>query len=183
MVTEMTRAGFFTQMSTRPCSSCQGTGKEIKVNKSCTECKGQGKNTREHTAHLKAPTGVQTGHLIRLKGLGEQSADAEHLSGDLVIEVMVQTHPLFRRDGNDLHMDVPIAFAETMIGKKFSISHFTGDIEVDTTSFGIIQPTKNYILPNKGMAGGNLILHFNIEYPSKKLTNEQREALKKIFAD
>jgi DnaJ family protein A protein 2 len=183
MLTEMTRAGFFTQMTTRPCPSCQGTGKEIKINPKCSECKGQGKHTREHTTHLKAPAGVQTGHMIKLKGLGEQSVERDDLSGDLLIEIMVQTHPIFRREENDLHVDIPIRFIETLVGKTIHIDHFTGDIEIDTATFGIVQPNKNYVLPKKGMVGGNLVLHFNIEYPTALLTTEQRKQLKEILAD
>jgi DnaJ-class molecular chaperone len=130
---------------------------------------------------LKAPPGVHTGHLIRVPQLGEQSIDRDDLSGDLIIEVMVQTHPVFTRDGDNLHVQLPIGFIETMTGRKYSISHFTDDLIIDTATLGIIQPNKQYVIPNKGMPGGNLVLKFQIEYPKIKLTDAQRDQLKTVF--
>lgn len=183
VITHMTRMGVFTQMSTVPCTDCQGRGKATKIKPGCKECGGKGQVSKDHRVELKAPVGVHTGHLIRVPQLGEQSADRDELSGDLVIEVLVQSHPVFTRDGDNLLVQLPIGFVETMTGRTYSISHFTGDLEIDTTSFGIIQPNKNYVIPNKGMPGGHLVLKFQIDYPKIKLTDDQRDLLKAVFAN
>lgn len=173
MITQMVRMGMFTQMSTRPCNECNGSGKSIKAKDSCSQCSGKGHNVLENRIELKAPKGVQTGHHIRIPQLGEQSIERDDLSGDLIIEVLVQNHPLFRRDGNQLLLDLPITFVETILGKKYTIPHFEGDLEIQSQDYGIIQPGKQYMVPNKGFNGANMVLQFNVEYPKNKLTNDQ----------
>lgn len=178
MITQMVRMGMFTQMSTRPCNECNGSGKSIKPKPGCNQCGGKGNIPSEHRIELKAPKGVQTGHHIRIPQLGEQSFERDDLSGDLIIEVLVQNHPLFRRNGNDLLVDLPIAFVETILGKKYTLSHFDGDLDIQSQDFGIIQPGKQYSIANKGFNGGNLVIQFNVEYPKNKLTHDQLQMLK-----
>lgn len=181
VITHMTRMGVFTQMSSVPCTDCQGRGRAPKKGGGCGDCGGKGTIHKEHRVELKAPAGVHTGHQIRVPGLGEQSADRDELSGDLLIEILVQPHPVFTREGNNLLVQLPIGFVETMTGRTYSISHFTGDIVVDTTTFGIIQPNKTYVLPNKGMPGGHLCIKFQIDYPKITLTDSQREQLRAVL--
>lgn len=177
MITQMTRMGMFTQMSTRPCNECSGSGKSVKGKSSCTQCSGKGNIPIENRIELKAPKGVQTGHHIRIPQMGEQSYERDDLSGDLIIEVLVQNHPIFRRDGNHLHMELPIPFVETILGKKYIVPHFDGDLEINTQDIGIIQPGKQYHISGKGFPGGDLILQFHVEYPKEKLNKDQLQLL------
>lgn len=178
MITQMTRMGMFTQMSTRPCNECNGAGKAVKGKASCGQCQGKGMIPTEHRVELKAPKGVQTGHHIRIPQFGEQSMERDDLSGDLIIEVLVQNHPLFQRRGNDLYMEVTIPFINTILGTKYVIPHFEGDVEVNTEDFGIIQHGKEYSVPKKGFQEGNLVIKFTVEYPKNKLSSDQIEMLK-----
>lgn len=180
-ITHMQRMGFFTQMSTRPCGECNGQGRSVKAKKSCGSCSGKGSTSHEHRVELRAPKGVQTGHNMRIRGLGEQSVDKDELNGDLIIEVLVQNHPVFKRDGNNLHVDQPITFVETIVGKSFILPHFDGDFEIRTKDLGIINPHTKYTIPNKGINGGNLIIQFHIDYPTYKLDDDKIDKIKETF--
>jgi len=180
-ITQMMRMGMFTQMTTQPCNECQGRGKKTKVKTGCSECQGKGQVSKDHRVELKAPRGVQTGHVLHFPRLGEQSLDKEEYSGDLLVEIMVQPHPVFRREGNDLHIQLPILFTETVTGRTYTIPHFEEEIVFSSATCGIVEPGKNYSLQGKGMPGGHLIIQFKVEYPKIKLTDEHREKIKTVF--
>ena len=180
-ITHLTRMGMFTQMSTQPCNECQGRGKKATVKTGCSECHGKGQISCEHRVELKAPRGVQTGHVLQFSRLGEQSLESDEHSGDLLVEVMVQPHPVFRREGNDLHIQLPIGFSETVTGKMYDIPHFEESIVFSSATCGIIEPGKNYALTGKGMPGGHLVIQFKIEYPKIKLSDTQRDQLRTAF--
>jgi DnaJ-class molecular chaperone len=83
---------------------------------------------------------------------------------------------LFTREGNDLKYYALLTFKESIIGKTFTIDHFSGPIEVNTRDFGVIQVAKKYEIRDKGMPidaaktrFGNLIIQFDISYPSAPL--------------
>jgi molecular chaperone DnaJ len=178
----MTRMGMFTQMSTQPCNECQGRGKRGVAGKTgCGECQGKGSVIKEHRVELKAPRGVQTGHTILVPRLGEQSPDSDDLSGDLLVEVMVQSHSVFRRIGNDLHIQLPILFAETVTGKHYTIDHFDTPLDIASATFGIVEPGRDYRMVGKGMPGGDLVIQFKVTYPSLGLTDTQRNQVKAVF--
>lgn len=179
-VTDMRRMGFMTQMMTRVCDGCQGAGV---TSKGCGECGGRGHTMEEKKVDVKVAAGVQTGHRYVISGLGEQAAGDNEISGDLVIELFVQPDPNFQRQGQDLVYTAKLTLAESIVGKIITIPHFGGDIHVSLADYGIVQPHKSYIIPNKGMPpSGNLILLFQIDYNKKQqLTDTERDTLRKAF--
>lgn len=177
-ITDMRRMGFMTQMLTRQCDACAGAGS---VSNGCGSCNNKGFNMEEKKVDVKIPAGVQTGHRFMLHGLGEQAVSDRDVPGDLVIEVFVQPDPNFQRQGQDLMYTVKLTLAESIIGKSIVIPHFAGDIHINLEEYGIIQPQKTYVLPHKGMPGGNLILVFQIEYDKKQLNDDERKILKEAF--
>lgn len=178
-ITDMRRMGFVTQMLTRACDACSGTGS---IAKGCGACNNQGHTIEEKKVDIKIPAGVQTGHRFVMQGMGEQAENPNETSGNLILEIFVQPDPNFQRQGQDLIYTVKLTLAESIVGKMITIPHFVGDIAINLEEYGIIQPQKSYILPGKGMAGGNLVLVFSIDYYSKKiLTHEERQLLRKAF--
>lgn len=179
-ITEMRRMGFFTQMMSRPCGSCQGTGMVPKAGQSCPECNGKAKYHEEKVLDLEIPAGVDTGHTMILERMGEQALRHGETPGNLHIEVFVQPHDKFTREGNDLHLRVPISLRQSIVGTKVDVPHFTGAFQVDTAELGIVQPSKQYVLKNRGMPvrdrqrkeHGNLVLQFEIVYPAGRPTPE-----------
>ena len=190
-ITEMHRMGFFTQMMTRTCGQCNGSGSVAKPKSNCKECKGEGKYTKENIVHLDIPSGVETGHIIVFEEMGEQPTKTGEKPGDLHIEIFVQPHEQLTRQGNDLHIRLPISFRHSIIGTKIKIPYFTGDFEIDTSDLGILQSAKHYIIKDRGMPirgkkeneHGNMIVQFDIQYPSTKISPEHAKQIENILTE
>lgn len=185
-ITDMRRMGFFTQMMTRPCDVCRGTGMMTRTKSSCQECNGEGTYVEEKKIDIVVPKGVANGHQVRVQGSGEQAKDPSEISGDLVLQISIQEDPNFQRIGNDLIYKHTLTFSQSILGKRLTIPHFGGSIEVDTGSYGVVRPDKPYIIEQKGMPiadqkYGKLMIIFQVEYPTKHLSNEDRQRLCECF--
>lgn len=184
-ISEMQRMGPFTSMMTRPCHVCKGTGNIPKGKASCNECKGKGEYGEEKRIDIKIPRGVETGHQVTITGCGEQAQQPGDITGDLILEVLVQLDQQFERRGLDLVHKCQINFKESILGKTIQIPHYEEPIQINLSDFGIIQPGKEYIIPNKGMvtdnSKGKLIIICQITYPTKVLNDNQKELFKQAF--
>lgn len=108
----------------RACASCGGTGRSGR--KGCPQCLGTGVAQQEEKIKVKIPAGAQDGSKIRAAGKGEETAPGR--SGDLVITLRMIPHPYFRREGNDILLDVPIHYSEAVKGAKISIPTIDGPV-------------------------------------------------------
>lgn len=185
-ITEMRRMGPFTQMITQACSTCNGTGEISQGRKSCNECNGTCKITKDHKLDLDIPKGVSTGYEQKFKGYGDQKQSKKEISGDLIFRITVSDNEVYKRRNNDLIHTENITFKESIIGKKVILDHFGDKLEINLQNYIIIQPNKEYILKGKGMpiingnTHGNLILLFNIKYPSiEKISDDNIEGITK----
>jgi DnaJ homolog subfamily A member 2 len=184
-ITVMRRMGPFTQMMTQPCDVCKGSGQITRGKEDCPDCKGKGTFTEEKKLEIEIPKGVSSGYQIRVPGCGEQARSPDETPGDLILQFMVQEDPHFQRNGHDLFYRTKLTFAETILGKNIVIPHFAGDMQLDTSRFGVIQPEKAYTIEGKGMpmesSGkhyGKLHVIFQVDYPTVKWTEEQKEVWK-----
>ena len=158
--------GPFSQMFAQPCGQCNQTGHTAT---GCGECKGQKFKTENLNFELKLPPGVNDGYAVCLNGLGEQAqAPQGEISGDLILIVKVNSHPEFMRQGNDLVWLTKISFENSVNGTVLTCPHFDGPLEIDTGKWGVLDPRKDYLVPNKGMPGGNLRCGFDIQYPNSE---------------
>jgi DnaJ-class molecular chaperone len=187
-ITNMVRAGPFTQVIQQPCGACQSSGTIMRGRSSCSDCKGNGNYIEEKRIEIEISPGVANGKQIKIDGAGEQRQTNEEVSGDLVLHIQINEHPHFVRNGNDLQYISKITFKESVIGKIVTIDHFSGPIEVNTTDFGIIQVAKKYEIPGKGMPiegskgrFGNLIIQFDILYPTKPIDSVSMGVLEAAF--
>ena len=110
----------------RACVSCGGAGRSGR--KACPRCQGAGAVQQEERIKVKIPAGAQDGSKIRVAGKGEETARGR--SGDLVIALRMLPHPYFRREGNDILLDVPIHYSEAVKGTKISIPTIDGPVMV-----------------------------------------------------
>jgi molecular chaperone DnaJ len=102
----------------RSCTACGGTGQQRP--RSCEACAGIGQETRSETVSVRIPPGVADGDRVRIPGKGNAGIRGGH-PGDLYITVHVSPHPMFRREGDDLHAVVPIAVHEAALGARVDI--------------------------------------------------------------
>ena len=170
--------GFFSIQQT--CPKCHGTGKIIP--NPCPSCSGTVRNKKNKTLEVKIPAGIDDGMRIRSSGNGEPGMNGGP-PGDLYVEVRIKPHPVFQRDGDDLHCEIPISFAKAALG---------GEVEVPTlngkASFTLPEGTqsgKTFRLRSKGIKGvrsgyaGDLFCHVVVETPVK-LTDRQKELLQEF---
>jgi len=170
--------GFFSIQQT--CPACRGSGKVIKS--PCETCHGQGRTRATKTLSVKVPAGVDEGDQIRLAGEGE-AGESGGQAGDLYVQVRLKPHDLFKRDGDDLHCEMPIGFVTAALG---------GDVEIPTldgrASLKIpagTQSSKVFRLRGKGVRNvrnghvGDLYCHATVETPVN-LSKRQRELLEEL---
>lgn len=111
----------------KPCARCSGTGRQRQT--SCQACTGSGADARAETANVGIPPGVRDGEQLRLIGLGHAGLRGGR-DGDLCVTVGVEPHAVFRRDGSDLLLTVPVAVHEAALGARFDIPTFDGPVRL-----------------------------------------------------
>ena len=170
--------GFFSIQQT--CPQCRGTGKIIP--EPCATCSGAGRVKKHKTLSVKIPAGVDQDDRIRLTGEGEAGVNGGP-SGDLYVVVNLKPHPVFQRDGADLHCEMPISFTTAALGGEIEIPTLDGHakIKIPTeTQTGQVFRLKNKdIRPVRGSVIGDLYCHVALETPVK-LTSRQKELLREF---
>jgi molecular chaperone DnaJ len=171
--------GFFTVA--RPCPHCRGTGRVIKT--PCTTCKGQGRVAQERTLKIKIPAGIDNGQQIRLYGEGEHGL-AGGPPGDLYVVIHVAEHAFFKRQGDDLYMQMPVTYPALALGTRLEVPTPAGtDVALDVppgTASGTRLRVRGKGMPSvQGRGKGDLYVQVTVQVP-KKLTREQRAALEKL---
>src|SRR4030042_749977 len=116
-----TSKGFF-RMS-QPCTACRGTGR--KITKVCPVCGGRGKSFQTETVKVKIPRGAETGSRIKLRGMGG-AGKGGGTAGELPQENKTRPHPIFKRKGDDIYLDLPVTFGEAALGEKIEVPTIDG---------------------------------------------------------
>jgi molecular chaperone DnaJ len=157
----------------RTCPDCGGTGRS---GEACPDCHGSGVLPTVETIDVVIPAGVKDGSKIRLAGKGEPGRNGG-APGDLYIITRVAGHPVFRRDGDSLKVDVPVTIAEAMQGAEINLSTPTGAVQLripQGTKSGQKLRLKGKGVPNiKTKTPGDLYVTLRVQVP---VTND-REAL------
>ena len=170
--------GFFSVQQT--CPRCGGTGKMVAD--PCPSCHGEGRVKKHKTLSVKIPAGVDSGDRIRLAGEGEGGVNGGP-AGDLYVVISLKEHPVFKRDGDDLHCEMPISFVIAALGGEVEIPTLDGHakIKIPTET----QTGKIFRLRGKGIKGvrshapGDLLCHMLVETPVN-LSERQRELLREF---
>ncbi len=111
----------------RSCPTCGGEGSLAST--PCEGCHGQGVTRRAETRALAVPPGVPDGGQVRVHGGGHAGVRGGP-PGDLHLDVVVRPHSLFRRDGDDVHVTVPVAIHEAALGAKIEVPTPDGPVRM-----------------------------------------------------
>jgi molecular chaperone DnaJ len=111
--------GSFTSVST--CQECAGNGEAPE--KHCRDCRGSGSTIKDEKVSVEIPAGVDTGSRLRLSNLGERGAGG---NGDLYVFVHVKDHQLFKREEENIHLQLPIGFAQAALGAEVEVPTLWG---------------------------------------------------------
>ena len=172
--------GFFSIQQT--CPTCRGSGQVIPD--PCTACDGVGRVKKSKTLEVKIPAGIDDGMRIRSSGNGEPGINGGP-PGDLYVEIRVKEHPVFKRDGDDLHCEVPVSMATAALGGVVEIPTLDGGAEIELPEG--TQTGKQFRLRGKGIKGlrssypGDLYAHVVVETPVR-LTERQKELMRELDA-
>lgn len=109
------------------CPECNGLGHTFKSK--CNTCRGNGKVKVFKTITIDIPAGINTGERLRLSGKGEAGINGGP-NGDLYIEISVLSHELYKRDGNDIYIEVPVTITDLCLGTKKTIKTMDGEVEL-----------------------------------------------------
>ncbi len=175
----MFRRGFLSVAQT--CPSCSGAGR---VNRDpCEGCNGRGMVEQEATLKVKVPAGVDNGMRLRLTGEGESGPHGGQ-AGDLFVVVGVTPHEVFQRDGDDLHMELPISVYQAMLGAEIEVTTILNEASRVKLAAGS-QPgdvcrVHGAGMPNlNGRRRGDLHVHLKVVVP-QKLSTEQRQLVEEV---
>lgn len=178
-VQQQTMFGYMT--SVRTCHVCNGSGKII--TSPCDKCKGRGTVRRSKTFDFSIPRGIDSGQTIRRAGEGEPGAN-EGPKGDLLLTVYVEQHPYFKRNGNDILLELPISFVQAALGAEIEIPTMEGK-EKYSVKAGT-QPDTVVSLKGKGFPSvrnakvfGDMKIMLKMSVPTK-LNDKQKQLLKEF---
>ena len=187
-IKNITNSLFGQMVNVTTCSHCRGTGQIIK--NPCSKCNGKGKIKRAKNIDVDIPAGINVNETVRYRGLGNVGSKGGP-SGDLLVTVRIKNHPVFTRNGYDVHCIIPLTFVQAALGadieipildedKKYTLSSMVYSVPEGT------QPGAEFRLKSKGIPSvrsgirGDMYIHVDVEVP-KNLNKEQKEALE-LFA-
>ena len=169
-------------MTTRVCPQCRGFGTVIPH--PCPECSGEGRVRTRRAVGFRIPPGVENGTRIQLAGEGEIGIGAGP-AGDLYIEVAEKPHPLFQRQGDDLHCTLSLPMTAAALVTEIPLETLDGEESVSIpagTQSGYEYTLRDRGVPHlRGAGRGTLTVHLQIETPTS-LSAEQRELLERLAA-
>ncbi|MCU1498669.1 MAG: chaperone protein DnaJ [Acidimicrobiales bacterium] len=171
--------GFFATQ--RPCPRCAGRG--VLIEHPCHNCRGAGIERRPREVKVRIPAGVQDGQRIRLKGRGDPGRNGGP-PGDLFVSCRVEDHAVFRMDGGDLRITVPITFAEAALGADISVPTIDGGSVKVRLPAGT-RTGRTFRVKGRGVvtakATGDLLVTVEVAVPAA-LSDAERAAVQALAA-
>ena len=167
-------------MTTRTCPRCAGTGSTIPH--PCGSCGGDGRVRARRTLSVKVPAGVEDGMRIRLSGEGEVGPGGGP-AGDLYVEVSEKRHPVYTRDGDDLHCRVSLPMTAAALGTTIPLETLDGDEQLDihpgTQPDDVLTLRARGVPHLRGTGRGDLYVHLDVVVPTR-LDAKQEELLRDL---
>ncbi|WP_116787685.1 molecular chaperone DnaJ [Flavobacterium psychrotrophum] len=166
------------------CHSCGGSGQIIESKPANADA--QGMVMEDETVSIKIPAGVADGMQLKVSGKGNDAPGGNSIPGDLIVAIEEVEHDTLKREGENLHLDLYISFAEAALGTSQDIETVTGKVRIkleEGIQSGKILRLKGKGLPSLNSYGnGDLLIHVNVWTP-KTLNKEQRQFFEKALTD
>lgn len=172
------------QQTIAECSRCHGTGTVAKPDDACARCQGKGYRNVAQDINIDIPAGVPSNVTLVVRGEGGTIPGAQ--PGDLHVHVEVSPHRVYQRRGDDLIVRKEVTLAEALLGLHMPLKLLDGrTVNVETGAETVLKPDGVIKVPGEGMpstAGGrgDIYIFTQLKLPTR-LTNEQRELVKKAF--
>lgn len=175
--------GPFVQDSIRACPQCEGSGR--KFTSRCKSCAGDGRQTEIQVLRFNVPPGAQDGTRLRMRGKGQPAPFGKGIPGDLFIELIIEEHPWFERNGMDLIMSLPLGFSDLALGTSVTLPHIDGKdlvvkVPAGTNSGDTITISSRGVPSSRGIGRGDVVVLCKLHMPKKfdKSTKKSLEQLR-----
>lgn len=158
------------------CGGCGGTGKKKPP---CTTCHGDGVVKQRRQVDITVPAGADSQTVLRMNSAGD-AGRMNGPKGHIFVKIEVGSHPHFKRDGFDIHVEAPITMAQAALGTSVPVPTLTGEVSLKVAAG--TQPGEKRIMRGKGVkmlnrsGHGDQYVHFKVHVPTK-LTKRSRELL------
>ncbi len=168
--------------SQRPCQKCGGRGKIIET--PCPTCRASGRVQKKSKITVNVPAGIDDGQILRVSGEGHVGTNGGP-RGDLNVRISVRHDPLFERKGFDIWTEIPITYAQAVLGSEVTVPTIDGNVTYPVPEG--TQPDTVFRLKGKGIkklqreGRGDQYVKVVLEVP-KNLTKKQKEALEEFSA-
>lgn len=177
-----TRESFMGSVSVqRTCPTCEGSGQVPK--EKCTTCHGHGVLKREVELNIDIPAGIDGGEMIRMPGLGE--AIKGGTNGDLYVKVHVKPHAIFRKEGANLVMDLPVKLTDALLGTSVSVTTID-DKTLEVKVPPMTKTEETLRIRGKGVryeqGSGDLLIKVSAALP-KKLSPKAKKAIEDLKSE
>jgi molecular chaperone DnaJ len=163
------------------CDRCRGEGRI--VTHPCRNCRGSGREKRKRRLQVKIPGGVDNGAQMRLSGEGELGNHGGP-RGNVYLQINVKPHDVFKRDEDDILLDLELNFAQVALGDEIEIPTIDGEPHELRVPAGT-QTGEAFVVRGKGVphlrggGRGDMIVRANVVTP-KNLTKEQKALLQQL---
>lgn len=173
--------GFFHMQ--QDCTHCGGTGELGRT--TCTQCSGKGIVKDRSVQTLPVPKGVDSKERLKVTGKGEAGV-RNGPPGNLYIEIFVEDHPVFHREGIDIHVITPISLSTAVLGGTVRVPTLTGEVETrvpvgSQQGDKLVLRSRGVHRPNQSKTG-DFYIHFAVMLP-KELTEAQKKAIADFAVD
>lgn len=162
------------------CPRCGGSGSV--VTNPCTSCHGSGELVASRKVEVAIPAGVDSGSIVSLRGQGSLGVNGGR-PGDIQVNIEVEPHKRFTRDGLDIHDDVSLNFAQAALGTELEVPVLGGSSTVkskpNTQSGDTVRLKGQGIAEAGGRRRGDHYVHFRVVTP-KKLSREQKKLFEEL---
>ncbi len=175
---QRTMFGVFQSQTT--CPDCGGAG--VTFEETCRDCRGKGVVTKNKEIEIKIPAGVDNGYQLRISGKGSAGINGGR-NGDIYFEFRVKEHPLFKRDEDDINIEVPITITEAIFGTKKEIPSLDGNVVLNIEAGS--QSGDKLRLKGRGVANpnsgrkGDMYVTLKVITPTR-LDRKQKDLLKEL---